>query len=143
MATEVKEGSKVSVEYTGKLDNGEVFDTSEGKEPLVFTVDAQQVVKGFNDAVKDMKEGEEKEFKIEPKDAYGDVNPQLVQEVPKEKLPENLDPKVGMVLGLKSPDGKQFGARVLEVGDKTFKIDLNHPLAGKNLTFKVKVVKVE
>ncbi|MFH1439706.1 MAG: peptidylprolyl isomerase [Candidatus Woesearchaeota archaeon] len=143
MTNEAKEGSKVSLEYTGKLDSGEVFDTSEGREPLVFTIDAKQVVKGFNDAVKGMKEGEEKEFKLEPKDAYGDVNPQLLQDVPKDKLPKDLEPKVGMVLGLKSPDGKQFGARIIEVGDAIVKIDLNHPLAGKNLNFNVKIVKIE
>ncbi|MBT4825009.1 peptidylprolyl isomerase [Candidatus Woesearchaeota archaeon] len=138
-----KEGSKVSVEYTGTLDDGEKFDTSEGREPLVFTIDEKQVVKGFNDAVKGMKVGEEKEFKLEPKDAYGDQNPQLIQEVPIDKLPENVEAKVGMVLALKGPDGKQYGARIIELGEKTFKIDLNHPLAGKNLTFKIKVVKVE
>ena len=141
--TEIKEGSKVTVEYTGKFDDGTVFDTSEGKEPLVFEVDAKQVIKGFNDSVKGMKEGEEKEFKLEPKEGYGDVNPQLVQEVPKDKLPENLDAKVGMMLTLKSPDGKAFGAKIIEIGDATFKIDLNHPLAGKTLNFKIKVVKIE
>jgi len=141
--TEVKEGSKVSVEYTGKFDDGTVFDTSEGKEPLVFEVDAKQVIKGFNDAVKGMKEGDEKEFKLEPKEGYGDINPQLVQEVPKDKLPENLDAKVGMMLTLKSPEGKAFAARIAEIGETTFKIDLNHPLAGKTLNFKIKVVKVE
>ena len=138
-----KEESKVTLEYTGKLDNGEVFDTSEGREPLTFTVDAKQVVKGFNDAVKGMKEGEEKEFKLEPKDSYGDVNPQLIQEVPKDKLPKDVEPKVGMVLSLKAPEGKTYGARIAEVGDATVKIDLNHPLAGKSLTFKVKIVKIE
>jgi FKBP-type peptidyl-prolyl cis-trans isomerase 2 len=138
-----KEGSKITLDYTGKLDNGEVFDTSEGREPLTFTVDAKQVVKGFNDAIKGMKEGEEKEFKLEPKDAYGDQNPQLVQEVPKDKLPKDVEPKVGMVLSLKAPDGKQYGARIAEVGEATVKIDLNHPLAGKSLTFNVKIVKIE
>lgn len=139
----VKEGCKVKIEYSGRFDDGKVFDSSEGREPLEFTVDAKQVIKGFNDNVKGMKVGEEKEFRLEPSEAYGNHNPQFIQEVPKTKLPENLEPKVGMILSLKGPDGKTYGARIIEVNEQSFKIDLNHPLAGKALTFKVKVVGIE
>lgn len=140
---EIEAGSKVSVEYTGTFDNGEKFDSSEGREPLKFEVDAKQVIKGFNDAVKGMKLNEEKTIRIEPKEGYGESNPALVRDVPKNKLPENLEPKVGMVLSLQSPDGRTYGARICEVNDDNFKIDLNHPLAGKALNFKIKVVAIE
>lgn len=139
----VESGSKVKLEYTGKFDDGNVFDSSEGREPLEFEVDAKQVIMGFNESVKGMKVGEEKEFKLAPKDAYGEPNPQLVQNIPRSKLPQDLEPKVGMVLGLKSPDGRQFGARIVDIGPETFRIDLNHPLAGKNLNFKIKIVSIE
>ncbi|MBI4453563.1 peptidylprolyl isomerase [Candidatus Woesearchaeota archaeon] len=139
----VEAGSKVSVEYTGTFDNGEKFDSSDGREPLKFEVDAKQVIKGFNDAVKGMKLNEEKTIRIEPKEGYGEPNPALVRDVPKNKLPENLEPKIGMVLSLQSPEGKTFGARICEVNKDTFKIDLNHPLAGKALNFRIKVVAIE
>lgn len=138
----VSDGSRIKVHYTGKLDNGEVFDTSEGREPIEFTIGAKQVIKGFEENIKGMKLNEEKEFKLEKMDAYGDYNPGLVKEFPKDKLPQNVEPKAGMVLALKSPEGKVYGARIIEVREKTVKIDLNHPLAGKALNFKVKVVEI-
>jgi len=141
--SEIKDGSKVTLEYKGTLDDGSVFDTSEGKEPLVFAVGQKQVIKGFNDAVVGMKEGEEKDFSLNPEEAYGNFNEQLVQEVPKEKFPDILEPKVGMMLTLNAPDDKKYHARVSEIKEKTFTVDLNHPLAGKKLNFHIKIVKVE
>jgi len=139
----IKEGSKVKVEYEGKLENGEVFDSSEkhGK-PLEFEVGAKQMIPGFEKAIVGMEKGEEKEFTLESKDAYGDPNPQLVKSVPKEQLPKEPVPEVGMILGITLPNGAQFPAKIVEVGDKEVKIDMNHPLAGKKLTFKVKIVDV-
>ncbi|MAG08151.1 peptidylprolyl isomerase [Candidatus Woesearchaeota archaeon] len=136
----IKKGDKIKVEYTGTLEDGKVFDTSEGKPPLEFEVGAGKIIKGFDDAVIGMEKGQEKEIKLEPKDAYGDPNPQLVKKVPKDKLPQGQDPKPGMVLALGTPDGQQIPARITEVGDNDITIDLNHPLAGKTLTFKIKVV---
>lgn len=138
----VKKGDKVKVEYTGTLDDGTVFDSSKGRDPLEFEVGSGQVIKGFDSAVVGMNKGEEKEVKIKAEDAYGNHNPQLVKKVPKENLPKTQDPKVGMFLMLNLPDGQQFPAMISEVADKEVTIDLNHPLAGKNLNFKIKVVEV-
>ena len=138
----IKKGDKIKVDYTGTLDDGTVFDTSEGKEPLEFEAGSGKVIKGFDEAVIGMEKGQEKEFKIDCKDAYGEPNPQLMQKIPREQLPKEQEPKPGMILGLKTPDGQQFPARIAEVSDKDITIDLNHPLAGKNLNFKIKVVEI-
>lgn len=136
----VKKGDKVKVEYTGKLEDGTVFDSSEGKEPLEFEVGSGMIIKGFDDAVTGMEKGEEKEITLKPEEAYGEPNPQLMKKVPKEQLPKEPEPKVGMMLALGTPDGKQIPARIAEIGDKEVTIDINHPLAGKTLIFKIKVV---
>ncbi|MBT3450917.1 peptidylprolyl isomerase, partial [archaeon] len=121
-----------------------VFDSSEKHgQPLEFEVGAGMVIKGFDDAVIGMEVGDEKEVKIEAKDAYGEPNDQMKQKVPKDQLPKDQKPEVGMVLGVSTPDGKQFPAKIIEVNDDTITIDLNHPLAGKNLNFKLKLVSIE
>ncbi|MBW2981615.1 peptidylprolyl isomerase [Candidatus Woesearchaeota archaeon] len=140
--SKVKKGDKIKVDYTGKLDDGTVFDTSEGKAPLEFEAGAGKIIKGFDNAVMGMEVGEEKEVKIEPKDAYGDPNPNMMKKIPRDKLPPEPAPKEGMMLALKTPDGKQFPAKITEVNDKEITIDLNHPLAGKTLNFKIKVVDI-
>jgi FKBP-type peptidyl-prolyl cis-trans isomerase 2 len=137
----IKKGDKIKVEYTGTLEDGTVFDSSEKQgKPLEFEVGAGQLIKGFDEAVVGMKKGEEKEITLEPKDAYGDPNPQLVKKVPREQLPKEPEPKPGMMLALATPDGKQFPAMIKEVDEKEVSIDLNHPLAGKKLKFKIKIV---
>jgi FKBP-type peptidyl-prolyl cis-trans isomerase 2 len=135
----VKQGDKVKIEYTGKFDDGTVFDSSEkhGK-PIEFEVGAKQVVPGFENAVLHMEEGEEKSFVLKPSEAYGEVNEQMVQKLPKDKLP--ADVKEGMVLGMNLPNGGQLPAKVLEVNDDEVMLDLNHPLAGKTLHFEIKVI---
>ncbi|MCK4808472.1 MAG: peptidylprolyl isomerase [Candidatus Aenigmarchaeota archaeon] len=139
----VKKGDKVKVEYTGTLEDGTVFDSSEKHgEPLEFEVGAGQMIKGFDDAVVDMEKGDEKEITLKPADAYGDPNPQLIQKVPKDKLPEGADLKAGMQLAMALPNGQQIPATITEIGDTEVTIDINHPLAGKTLNFKVKVVDV-
>ncbi len=141
----VKQGDKVSVEYEGKFDNGEVFDSSshgDHSHPIEFTVGEHQVIKGFEDAAVGMGVGEEKEFSIKPEDAYGNPKEELVREFPKSELPLQQEPQVGMVLGFNSPDGHQFPATITKVSDDKITLDLNHPLAGKKLNFKIKVVKI-
>ncbi len=140
----IKKGDKIKVEYEGKLENGKVFDSSAkvGK-PLEFEVGAGKIIPGFDKAVVGMKKGEEKGIKIEPKDAYGEPNSQLVKKIPKDQLPKDKEVKKGMVLGLSMPNGAQMPATVKEVSDKDITLDLNHPLAGKTLSFKIKVVDVE
>jgi FKBP-type peptidyl-prolyl cis-trans isomerase 2 len=139
----VKKGDKVKVEYTGTLEDGEVFDASEkhGK-PLEFEVGAGQMIPGFDSAVEGMSLNEEKEITLQPDEAYGQPNPQMLQKVSKDKLPSGQDPAVGMVLGVGLPNGQQMPAKITEVTEKEVTIDLNHPLAGKTLKFKIKVVGV-
>jgi FKBP-type peptidyl-prolyl cis-trans isomerase 2 len=139
----VKKGDKIKVEYTGTLDSGQVFDTTDNREPLAFEVGSGQLIKGFDDAVVGMEKGDQKDVKVEAKDAYGKASPDLVKKVPKSQLPEGEQPKEGMALMLHTKDGQQVPARITAVGDEDITIDLNHPLAGKNLNFKIKVVDIE
>lgn len=140
----VKKGDKVKVDYTGTFDDGTVFDSSthgDHSHPLEFEAGAGMVIKGFDDAVIGMEKGDEKEIHLEPKDAYGDPNPQLVQKVPRDQLPEQ-ELKAGMTLAMKTPEGQQIPITIKEVNDKEATLDMNHPLAGKKLNFKIKLVEV-
>jgi len=139
-----KEGDTVKVEYEGKLEDGTVFDSSEkhGGKPLEFQIGSKKVIPGFEKAVIGMEKGEEKEIKLKPAEAYGDPNPQLVKKIPRDKLPTDKELKPGMMLSIGLPTGQQIPARITEVGDKEVTIDLNHPLAGKNLNFKLKVMEI-
>ncbi len=147
MAEKVAEaGTTVKVHYKGTLEDGEVFDSSEGKDPIQFEVGKQQVVPGFEKAVEGMKVGEKKEITLQPAEAYGEPKEELVQEVPMDAMKQsNITPEVGMVLGITHPQapGQQMPAKVVEVGEETVKLDLNHPLAGKALTFELELVSVE
>ena len=137
----IKNGDKVKVEYEGMLDDGTIFDSSKKHgQPLEFTVGEGNVIKGFDNAVRGMKKGEEKKVKIKAKDAYGESNPQLIKKVPREQLPQKQEIKEGMVLVIGLPNGQRIPARIIEVLNKEITLDLNHPLAGKDLTFKIKVV---
>ena len=139
----MKNGSKVKVHYTGTLDDGAVFDSSETREPLEFTVGEGQVIPGFEDAVRDMNLNDEKTVKINPEQAYGHKMNQLIMQVPRDKFPAEVNIEVGGRLVLKSPEGQNIPAVVSEVKKDLIVIDLNHPLAGKELTFKIKVVEVK
>ncbi len=141
----IEKGNKIKVEYKGSLDNGPVFDSSEGKGPLEFTAGEGKVIPGFDNAVIGMEVDEEKDVKIECKDAYGEKNPELLKKVPKTNLPEDARDKVvaGMVLAMQTPQGQQVPVKVEAVGKEDFTIDLNHPLAGQNLNFKIKIVSIE
>ncbi len=136
-----EKGKTVEVEYKGTFEDGKVFDSTEGKQPLKFIVGKGEVIKGFDNAVEGMKEGEEKEIKLESKDAYGDPNPQLVKKFPRDKFPQDKELKPGMVAMMQTPQG-QIPATIKEVNDQEVTLDLNHPLAGKRLNFKVKIVNV-
>ncbi len=139
----VKKGNKVKVDYTGTFDDGTVFDASEKHgQPLEFEVGAGQVIKGFDDAVVGMKKGEEKKIVISPAEAYGEVKAEMRKKVPRKQLPPDQEPKVGMILAVGLPNGQQFPARIIAVTTEDVTIDLNHPLAGKTLHFKIKVAEV-
>lgn len=140
----VEKGNKVKVEYKGTFDDGTVFDASEKHgQPLEFTAGAGQVVKGFDDAVMGMNVDESKTFKVKPEEGYGEHKADLIKKIPRKDLPEGEEPKVGMMVGLTAPNGQQFPAMITEVSDEEITIDLNHPLAGKQLTFEIKVVGIE
>ena len=141
--TMVEEGNKVKVSYVGSLEDGTVFDSSEkhGRH-LEFTVGSGQVIKGFDEAVKSLNSGEEKEIVLKPSEAYGDVNPSLLKKVPREQLPKDQEPKAGMMLAVNLPNGQQFPAKITAVDDKEVTIDLNNPLAGKVLKFKIKIEEI-
>ena len=134
----MKPGAKVKVHYTGTLDDGTVFDSSEGKEPLEFTIGNNQVIAGFENGIKEMKLNEEKNIKINAKDAYGERDERMVVAVPRSKFPPEIE--AGGQLLLKGPEGQRMPAKIMEIRDNEVIIDLNHPLAGKELNFKVKLI---
>ena len=137
----IKKGDKIKVEYEGKLENGEIFDSSEKQgQPMEFEVGNGQLIKGFEEAVIGMEKGEEKEVTLESKDAYGDPNPQLIKTIPRDKIGIEQELKAGQILGVALPNGSQFPAKIIEVNEKEVKLDMNHPLAGKKLIFKIKIV---
>ena len=139
----IKKGDIIKVEYEGTLDDGTVFDsTKKHGEPLEFEVGSGQLIPGFDNAVVGMDKGDEKEINLEPGDAYGDHNPELMKKVPREQLPKNEELKPGMMLMLTLPNGMQFTAVVSEIDKENVTIDLNHPLAGKKLNFKIKIIDV-
>lgn len=140
--SQAKSGDKVQIHYTGKLDDGTMFDTSTGRDPLEFEVGSGQVIPGFDKAVEGMSEGDNKSVKIAPDEAYGERHEQLVQEVPKSALPEEISPEVGMALQSRSPDGQVTQLTVTEVKDDAITVDANHPLAGQSLNFDIELVKI-
>jgi FKBP-type peptidyl-prolyl cis-trans isomerase 2 len=140
---QVKENNTVKVHYTGKLSDGQVFDSSEGKEPLEFTLGQGRLIPGFEKGLMDMKLNEKKTVTIAKEEAYGEVNQDLIQEVQKSELPQEITPEVGMGLVSKSSDGQEMNLQVIEVRDESIVLDGNHPLAGKDLTFDLEVVEIK
>lgn len=138
----VKKGDTVSVNYHGKLDDGSTFDSSEGRPPLEFTVGQGQVIKGFDDAVLDMKVGEKKTVNIPVAEAYGERSQEMLVQIPRSDFPADITPEVGMELQMSDDQGHVFPVVVAEVQDDTIILDANHPLAGENLTFDIEVVKI-
>ncbi|MEM4267476.1 MAG: peptidylprolyl isomerase [Candidatus Woesearchaeota archaeon] len=138
----IKEGSRVKVHYTGTLDDGSVFDSSEGGEPLEFTIGDGQIIKGFEEGLLGKEAGDEANFKILPDEAYGREIPEFVQKVSKEFIPPGMDVKTGSLVVLRAPDGRHIHARVKEISEGEVTLDFNHPLAGKTLAFRVKIIEV-
>lgn len=135
----VVQGKQVGVRYTGTLEDGTVFDSNTDGELLKFVVGAGQIIKGFDAAMVGMEIGQEKEITLQPDEAYGNPDPRLVMKVPRARLPKDVDPKVGMPIHLKSPDGDEAQACITAVTKTEVTIDLNSPLAGKVLKFKLKL----
>jgi peptidylprolyl isomerase len=138
----VQNNHTIRVHYTGTLTDGSLFDSSEGREPLEFTVGAGQVIPGFDNAVRDMEVGESKSFLIPCDDAYGQRDERLIQRVDRNMLPQDLQPEVGMMLASTLPNGEQIPVKVSEVTDAEIVIDANHPLAGQDLNFAIELVEI-
>lgn len=136
----VTDGTKVKVHYTGKLNDGTVFDTSKEREPLEFTVGEGKVIPGFEEAVRDMESGETKSVTIGSDQAYGDRREDMILDVPKDKFPEDIPTDVGQQLMLRHPEGQEFPAFIVEVKDDTITLDANHPLAGEDLNFEIELI---
>ena len=139
----VKEKDTVRVHYTGKLANGDVFDSSVDKEPLEFTMGEGQIIPGFENGLLNMAVNEKKTIEIPMVEAYGPHSEELIQEVPKAELPPEVKPEVGMQLMSKLPDGREIPLVVTEVTDDKITVDANHPLAGKDLTFDLELVEIK
>lgn len=135
----VKQGDKVKVHYTGRHPDGTVFDSSEGRDPLEFTAGGPEVIPGVSKAVIGMSKGEKKTVEVAPADGYGDHDPALVSDVPLEMLPDGV--KEGDQLEAKGGD-RTFPVWVREVGKESAKVDANHPLAGSTLVFELEIVEV-
>ena len=140
--SEAKTGDTVRIHYTGTLGDGTEFDSSRGREPLEFAIGGGQVIPGFDAAVEGMAVGDNKSVTIEPKHAYGDRHEQLVQEVPRSALPDDLKPEVGMQLQSQAADGQVMNFIVAAVSDEAITVDGNHPLAGHALTFDIELVSI-
>jgi len=143
MANTVKNGDKVRVHYTGKFEDGEVFDSSIGIEPLEFEVGAGDVIDGFDEAVVGMAVGESKTVTITPDKGYGDYNPEMLVDMPRECFPDDITPEIGMQLEVIDEEDNPVPVTVVEVGDSLVRLDGNMPLAGKNLVFEIEVVEIQ
>lgn len=140
--SQAKSGDKVKVHYTGTLDDGSTFDTSSGRDPLEFTIGEGQVIRGFEDAVIGLNAGESTTTKISAEDAYGPHREEMVIVVDRARLPQDLNPHVGEQLEIRRPDGQFFAVMITGVSEADITLDANHPLAGKNLTFKIELVEI-
>ncbi|HPH98815.1 MAG TPA: peptidylprolyl isomerase [Chitinophagaceae bacterium] len=139
---QVKAGNIVKVHYSGRLTDGSLFDSSEGKKPLEFQVGAGKVIVGFDNGVINMVIGEKKTIHIPVEEAYGPKNPQLIITVEKEKFPQDITPEVGMELSMTSKDGHPIPVVIKEVKEDSIVLDANHPLSGEALIFDVELVEI-
>jgi peptidylprolyl isomerase len=136
-------GSVVRVHYTGRLDDGTVFDSSRGREPLEFTLGGGQVISGFESAVEGMEVGETRSARVPVEQAYGPRRDDLLLEIDRQQVPEGIEVEVGSQLQLQQEDGRSLPVTVAEVGGQSITLDANHPLAGQDLNFELELVEVE
>ena len=140
--SKAKLGDTVRVHYTGTLDDGTQFDSSAGRDPLEFDLGSGHVLPAFDTEVQGMAVGDSKSFKIEADAAYGRRHEQLIQEVPRNQLPQDMEVAVGMQLQAESNDGQPLLLVVTEVQEETITVDGNHPLAGQALNFAIELVEI-
>ncbi len=140
--SEAQKGDTVHIHYTGRLEDGTVFDTSQDRDPLEFKLGEGRVIPGFEDAVEGMAPGDSKTARIPSTRAYGPRKDELVLSVPKEQIPEGIEPEVGQQLEMQTAEGQRVPVRIVEVQEEAVQLDANHPLAGQDLTFDIMLVKI-
>ena len=136
----VSDGLYVSVDYKGTLQDGQVFDSSQGRAPLEVQMGAGQLIEGFEKALMGMALNEKKTFTLAPEEAYGEVDEDRKHTFPTKDVPAEMDAQVGQTVGLTTRDGRQVPAQIIAVDDEGVTVDFNHPLAGQSLTFEIEVV---
>jgi len=139
---QAKSGDTVKVHYSGFLEDGSIFDSSLQGDPFEFTLGESMVLPGFEEAIVGMGSGETKTFNIPSDEAYGPHREELVAVIERTQVPADIDPQVGMNLQLKSPDGNTTSVVITEVSEESIILDANHPLAGKDLIFEIKLVEI-
>lgn len=139
---QVQSGDKVKVHYHGKLRSGETFDSSQGREPLEFTVGSGQVIKGFDQGVMGMQVGDKRTVEIPVQDAYGPKQDEMIIEFPRNQFPPDMKPEEGMQLMMNNGAGQSFPVTVTEVKEDSVILDANHPLAGQDLIFDIELVEI-
>lgn len=140
--SQAKDGDKVKVHYTGKLDDGTVFDTSKDRRPLEFEVGSGSVIPGFEQGIIGMETGETKTISIPPEEAYGASREELVVDVKKTDFPDNITPAIGQQLQIHQPGGNSINVIVTDMKEDIVTLNANHPLAGKTLTFDIELVEI-
>lgn len=140
--TQVKSGDTVRIHYTGTLTDGSTFDSSEGRDPLEFTVGSGEIIPGLDVAVPGMAVGEKKTVNIACDDAYGEANPEMTQAVPRDSIPEEIPLEIGAMLQMQTPQGQVVPVTVVEINEAEVTLDANHPLAGQDLTFDIELVEI-
>lgn len=143
MTRQASTGDVVSVHYTGKLEDGTIFDSSRESEPLEFKLGSGSVIEGFDQAVTGMEVGQSREVRIAPDDAYGARREEMQLDIPRSQLPAEIEPREGEMLGIQVAPGQQAVARIASVADDTVTLDLNHPLAGETLIFDIELVGIK
>jgi peptidylprolyl isomerase len=143
MAQQIASGDTVSVHYTGKLENGEVFDTSVGGAPFKFTVGKSRIIKGFDNAVVGMKEGEKKTVTVPPNESYGEWRNDLVIHMPRSHIPSDMYLEKGTYIQVAHKSGRVIPALIVEIHEDVVKLDLNNPFVGKTLIFEIEIVETD
>ena len=141
--TQAKAGDTIRIQYKGTLKSGEVFDSSEGRDPLEFTLGSGMIIKGLDAAIYGMIVGEQKVAEIPCADAYGELNPAARQPVPRSEFPDDIPAEVGTQLQMQSPEGQVIPVVIAEVSDTEITLDANHPLAGQDLTFDFEITGID
>lgn len=137
-----KDGDTVKVHYTGRLQDGSVFDTSQERDPLEFTLGQGQLIPGFEQAVVGMNVGDRTTIEIKPEDGYGLHREDMVEHVPRTEFPPHIEPEPGQMLRVTQPNGDDLVVMITSVSDDTVTVDANHPLAGKELIFDIEVMEI-